>query len=79
MSLDYQVVKMYKERVYNCWQEEPIDDAEFTGYFIKVIDEEFVVKGKPSKKKVMYFKLGEWYEAFGSKEHPYIREIIGGE
>ena len=76
MVIDTQVVKMYRRAVHECWQEEPIEDAEYVAYFLRIEDDSFSVKGNPPKKKVSYYKLGEWWEMFGSKEHPFVREVI---
>jgi len=69
------VVKMYKANPNDTWQEEPVEHPEDIAYFIKVVDPDFTVNGGEYKKKVMYFKLGHWYDSFGSKEHPFVREM----
>lgn len=73
--MKHSVIKMYKSSPSDTWQEEPVEYPEDIAYFIKVVDPDFTVSGGEYKEKVMYFKLGNWYDAFGSKEHPFVREI----
>lgn len=74
-----EVVKMYRNAIHQSWQEEAIENAEYIAYFLRIEDSEFGMKGKPARTKVLYFKLGEWWELFNSKEHPFVKEVVQGD
>jgi len=69
VKVPYNVIKMYKPSEGSLWQEETPDDIDSwkgglvnTGisYFIKIEDQG----------EVLYYKLGNWFESYRSKEHP---------
>lgn len=73
--MKWSIVKMYRKCLYDIWQETPIEDAEYICYFIRVEDPELSEARGEECSNVFYFKLGEHFQTYSSKEHPYFTRM----